>query len=311
MNPLLSRFFGGNEKQEIQEIPVIPKTIHSLEEHQRVSIVGWIANKLGQLVGIEPCENGIFLVDVLNKDLTELDQENQVDYLYFLANSLVTWIENDEDVYFNTKMMELSPNYHNHLLEIYELIKSNTNIYFNKKNVFTKEISETDKEWEIYKDVLQAASDRKFLLIKDEDLEPYMNERVLLNAAVVVKEDIPLVRNMAKDKLLEEGVPSNKVASYILLISEAITNIIKHAKDGRLLITKNDKSLNILIEDHGPGFPLKILPYTVLMPGYSTKRSLGQGFTLMLKLSTRVLLKTSSSGSTIVLVFENEEVVSK
>lgn len=308
MNPLLSKFFKGNEKQEVHNIPKVPKTIHSLEEHQRVSVVGWIANKLGQLVGEDHCDNGKLIVDVLDKDLTNLNLENEEDYLYYLADCLVSWIEKDEDVYLNIKRMNLSSNYHKHLLEIYELVKSHKNIYFNKKNVSKKEISSADKEWEIYKDVLHAASDRKFLLIKEEDLEPFKNERILLNAPVVVKEDIPIVRNRAKEKLLEEGVPSSKVASYTLLISEAITNILKHAKDGQLLITKNDTSINILIEDHGPGFPLKILPYTVLMPGYSTKRSLGQGFTLMLKLSSRILLKTSSSGSTIVLIFDENEV---
>ena len=64
--------------------------------------------------------------------------------------------------------------------------------------------------------------------------------------------------------------------------------------------------MNIIIEDTGSGFPLKTLPYTTLMAGYSTKKSLGQGFTLMMKLATQVLLKTSSSGSTIVLIFEEE-----
>lgn len=311
MTPLLSRFFGGNEKQEVQEIPVIPKTIHSLEEHQRVSIVGWIANKLGQLVGVEPCDNGIFLVDVLNKDLTELDQENQVDYLFFLANSLVTWIENDEDVYFNIKKMGLGSNFHKYLLEVYESVKSYDNIYFNKKNTIIKNISEEDKEWEIYRDVLHAASSRKFLMVKDEELEQYRNDELLLDEPVEKKEDIPLVRNKAKATLQEIEIPSSKIASYLLLISEAITNMIKHANGGRLKITKNEKSINFLIEDRGSGFPLKILPYTVLMSGYSTKKSLGQGFTLMLKLSSRVLLKTSSTGSTIVLILEEEEEIKR
>lgn len=307
MNPLLSRFFGGNEKQEVQEIPIIPKTIHSLEEHQRVSVVGWIANKLGQLIGVEQCDDGKLLLDGLSKDFTELDQDNQEDYLFFLANSLVTWIEKDEDVYFNIKMMELASNYHKHLLEVYELVKSYDNIYFNKKNPIIQDISEEDKEWEIYRDVLHAASSRKFLMVKDQELEQYRNDELLLDEPVETKEDIPLVRNKAKAKLQEIEVPSSKIASYVLLISEAITNMIKHANGGRLKITKSEKSIHFLIEDRGSGFPLKILPYTVLMSGYSTKKSLGQGFTLMLKLSSRVLLKTSSTGSTIVLILEEEE----
>lgn len=307
MNPLFSRILGGKEKKEIQEKPFVPQTMHSLEEHQRISVVGWIANKLGQLVGLDYCENGKLIIYALNKNLSDLNSANEEEYLFFLANSLVSWMENDEDVYLNIKMMNLSSRYHKHLLDIYELVKSNRNLYFNKRDSHAKEISEKDKEWEIYRDVLHAASNRKFSLISETDIELLKKDTVILNEPVLVKADIPLVRNKAKEKLIEEGVPSSKVSSYTLLISEGITNVLKHAKEGRLLITKSNQTLNILIEDNGPGFPLKILPYTVLMPGYSTKRSLGQGFTLMLKLSTRVLLKTSSSGSTIVLIFEKED----
>nr|WP_106779511.1 ATP-binding protein [Lysinibacillus timonensis] len=305
MNPLFGRLLKGKEK--IPAMPVVPNTIHSLEDHQRVSVVGWIANKLGQFVGVQQCEHGKLITDVLNIDLTKLNLEIEEEYLYYLADRLVAWLENDEDVYLNIKDMQLSSTYHKNLLEVYELLKENNHIYFNLKNEPIREISEDDKEWEIYRDVLHAASHGKFLLSKEEDIEKFKNERILLDEPVVVKEDVPLVRNKAKEKLLEEGISSTKVTSYILLISEAITNILKHAKNGRLLITMSGQSLNILIEDEGEGFPLKILPYTVLMPGYSTKRSLGQGFTLMLKLSTRVLLKTSSSGSTIVLIFKGVE----
>lgn len=307
MSPLLSRFFGGKNKQEVGESSFVPNTIHLIEEHQRVSIVGWIANKLGQLVGLDHCDNGKLLVNVLNKDFTKLNLEDEEEYLFYLANCLVTWIENEEDVYLNIKKMNLSSNYHIHLLDIYELVKSNENVYLNKTKIPTKEITHEDKEWKIYRDVLHAASQRKFLLIKDEELKEYITGEVLCKEPVIEKSDIPVVRNKAKEVLESCGIHRGKVASYILLISEGITNILKHAKDGRLTITKTKESLNIIIEDHGTGFPLDNLPYMVLTEGYSTKKSLGQGFTLMLKLTDQLLLKTSSKGSTIVLALNIEK----
>lgn len=307
MNPLFSRLIGGKEKQENNSLPSIPLTLNSLDQHQRISVVGWIANRLGQLVDVESCDSGKLITLALDKDLTKLDLKKQEDYLLYLADCLVSWIENGEDVYLNIRTMYLESNYHKRLLEVYEQVKSNENIYFNKKAIDKRETTVEDKEWEIYRDVLHAASNRKFLLVKEEDLLPYKNEGMIFNETFAEKADIPIVRNRAKEKLIEEDIPSNKIASCTLLISEAITNVLKHAKDGRLLISKGENSLSILIEDNGSGIPLKILPYTALLAGYSTKRSLGQGFTLMLKLTTRVLIKTSSSGTTVVLIFDDNE----
>jgi phosphoglycerate-specific signal transduction histidine kinase len=69
-----------------------------------------------------------------------------------------------------------------------------------------------------------------------------------------------------------------------------------------------DSTVNVLVEDIGPGFPLKLLPNTTLMAGYSTKKSLGQGFTLMMKMIEQVLLSTVPyEGSTLILIFTREE----
>lgn len=307
MNPLFSRLIGGKEKQVNLSVLSMPLTLNSLDQHQRISVVGWIANKLGQLVGLECCSRGKLISIALEKDLMELDLEKQEDYLLYLADSLVSWIENEEDVYFNIKRLKLESDYHKHLLEIYELVKENPTIYFNKKEPEPEKIGTEDKIWEVYRDVLYASSQRKFLLISDEELEHCKNGHFLCNEPVVEKPDIPKARNKAKEILEDLGLQRSKVTSYVLLISEGITNILKHAKDGRLIITRKDHKLHIIIEDKGPGFPLKILPYAVLSEGYSTKKSLGQGFTLMLKLADQILLKTSSSGSTIVLVLDSKE----
>lgn len=203
-------------------------------------------------------------------------------------------------------MLELEAKYHKSLLEIYEIVKTDESIYFNKKDLEGKEICAEEQIWRIYRDVMHAASQRKFLLIKEEELEVYKNGQVLCIEPVIEKQDIPKARNKAKDVLQCLGLSQSKISSYVLLISEGITNVLKHARDGRLILIQTKQSLNVIIEDKGTGFPLNILPYTVLTEGYSTKKSLGQGFTLMMKLANRVLLKTSKEGSTVVLVFENE-----
>ncbi|GGH83210.1 anti-sigma regulatory factor (Ser/Thr protein kinase) [Pullulanibacillus pueri] len=310
MKPLLNKFLGGKEaKEQVKPQFPTPLTLNSLSDHQRVSVVGWIANKLGQQLAVEGCHEGLLVYRSL---YSQSDGESQTDegYLIYLAEQLVTWIELEEDVYFKIRQMPLEDQYHKGLLEVYEGIKNDANLYFNRKKGVEEQISEADKVWEVYRDVIHAASQRKLLLIRESELSSYKDGTILCDEPVVEKSDIPKARNIAKAALEKEGLSRNKVASCTLLISEAITNTLKHAKDGRLLIVKRNQALHLLIEDAGSGFPLKTLPYTLLTAGYSTKKSLGQGFTLMVKLANQVLLKTSSTGSTLVLVIHKEKSVS-
>jgi anti-sigma regulatory factor (Ser/Thr protein kinase) len=159
----------------------------------------------------------------------------------------------------------------------------------------------------VYRDVIYAATQKKFLLIRAGDVDAYKRGNVICEAGIKERSDIPKAREAAKLSLLDNGVPAAAVMAHLLVISEAVTNILKHAKDGKLTIVKTATSLHVLAEDTGSGFPLKLLPYTTLMAGYSTKKSLGQGFTLMMKMADQVLLSTSSSGSAVILVFHEKE----
>jgi anti-sigma regulatory factor (Ser/Thr protein kinase) len=99
--------------------------------------------------------------------------------------------------------------------------------------------------------------------------------------------------------------------SWILVLSEAITNTIKHAELGKMTLVESveEEEIRFVIEDNGPGFPLKDLPKNTLLAGCSTKKSMGQGFTLMMKIAKQVILYTSPRGSTIILTFDSTKEV--
>jgi anti-sigma regulatory factor (Ser/Thr protein kinase) len=65
--------------------------------------------------------------------------------------------------------------------------------------------------------------------------------------------------------------------------------------------------LQVLISDQGSGIPLHELPKTVLVSGYSSKSSLGKGFSLIYQASDEVSIHTSSTGTSILMVFNGEE----
>jgi anti-sigma regulatory factor (Ser/Thr protein kinase) len=263
-----------------------PPVEESLYDNQKRALIGWIANRLGQ-------------------KLRNINETHA--HVVDLAACLVNWEEKQDDVYLRIKEMHLSDPYHRCFLEIYEEIKLDIELYvpIRPKSV---DLSEDDKVWRIYRDVIYAATQGKFRLIEPSEVEPYKAGKLLGSSSITERSDIPKARELAKQIFLDIGVPQTLVMSHLLVISEAVTNILKHAKEGTMFLIDSGPAIYVIVEDKGPGFPLKMLPNLTLMAGYSTKKSMGQGFTLMMKMTEMVILSTiHGEGSTLILVFERKE----
>ncbi|WP_246310047.1 ATP-binding protein [Paenibacillus alginolyticus] len=303
---MLHKLFGQDNNQT-QGFPDHVAN-YRLHEHHKRSLIGWIANRMGQLLHLESSESGkLIYVSFSNVHIHE-NKENIEEYLIYLASCLLSWLEKGQDVYLQIKESGLCKEHHQCLLHVYEEIKEDIYRYFPQK---LEEPADRDKEdaiWNVYRDVIYAVTQQKFLLIRESEIDPYKQGDIMCEAAITERSDIPKARELAKQSLLDNGVPAAKVMSHILLISEAITNILKHAYKGKLTLIKGETMLHVLVEDSGPGFPLKLLPNTTLMAGYSTKKSLGQGFTLMMKIAQQVVLSTIPNvGTTLILVFARED----
>lgn len=92
----------------------------------------------------------------------------------------------------------------------------------------------------------------------------------------------------------------------ILGVSEAATNAVKHAGGGECLVYRTNDCVQVAVTDVGNGIDFRTLPKATLMPGFSTKQSLGMGFTIMLDLSERVMLSTEPGHTVVVLEFDIE-----
>jgi anti-sigma regulatory factor (Ser/Thr protein kinase) len=304
----LGKLFGLHTagKQEAYPQLPIPLTTTNLYENQKRALIGWIANLLGQKLHMDRIQAGTLIYHsfIFQDNEPAIDDENQV--LLSLAARLVAWVCAEEDIYLKIKELGLADNMHRCLLETYEEVKDELPLYLT--NVKVPAHSEEEKIWHVYRDVIYAVTQRKFLLIEKAEIDDYRKGKLLCEASIIERADIPKAREIAKQSLLGLGVRTTEVMSYLLVISEAVTNVLKHAREGKLSIVDAGCKLQVLVEDNGSGFPLKILPNTILMAGYSTKRSLGQGFTLMLKMTDLVLLSTvPNEGSTIILVFNRED----
>jgi anti-sigma regulatory factor (Ser/Thr protein kinase) len=311
INKLLGISKVGEAVQPNPDLPS-PRTTESIHDNQTRALVGWIANRMGQKLQMDKEQAGNLIYLSLSQDsLLNLNHNDNNHYLLYLASCLVRWILDEEDVYLMIKEINFQQKSHGwYLVEIYEELKHELSRYLPKKQDQERvQHTEEDKVWQVYRDVIYAVTQRKFLLIRKNEVARYEENRLICSAVIEERPDIPKARELAKQKLNElGGISPSDMMSYLLVISEAITNILKHAQKGEMKIFVNDTKVHVLVEDKGPGFPLKLLPNTTLLAGYSTKKSLGQGFTLMMKMTELVLLSTiPGEGSTLILVLNRKE----
>lgn len=114
--------------------------------------------------------------------------------------------------------------------------------------------------------------------------------------------DIPRVRSMITDVLGYMG-GNFDVRHIQLAVTEAATNTIKHALDGIVSVHIKEDKLQFLIADNGSGIPLHEIPKSILLAGYSSKRSLGQGFKIIANFSDHIMFYTGSEGTLLILEF--------
>nr|WP_275695532.1 ATP-binding protein [Fredinandcohnia sp. SECRCQ15] len=163
-----------------------------------------------------------------------------------------------------------------------------------------------DEKWEVYRDVVFAATQGRLLLISEDEVNRYKEGNILCERTIKDRSDIPTCRNIVKSCLENREISNSQIMSWLLALSEAITNTIKHAEEGKMTLIEDleKNEIRFVIDDNGPGFQLDELPRATLLAGYSTKKSMGQGFTLMMKMAKQLLLYSSPKGSILILVFD-------
>lgn len=114
--------------------------------------------------------------------------------------------------------------------------------------------------------------------------------------------DVPKSRELIKI-VLEKYAPHLDSMKVQVAVTEAVTNVLKHATGGRLCIYLKENQLQFFISDKGSGIPLHEIPKTILVSGYSSKRSLGQGFKMISKFCDEVQVHTSSQGTQVLIEY--------
>jgi PAS domain S-box-containing protein len=99
----------------------------------------------------------------------------------------------------------------------------------------------------------------------------------------------------------EVGLTELRLSDLITAASEATMNAVVHAHNSYYSLCANETTVQVWIADHASGIELSTLHRATLERGFTTENSLGHGFWLMLHTSDRLWLRSSSSGTIIVL----------
>lgn len=110
------------------------------------------------------------------------------------------------------------------------------------------------------------------------------------------------VRRELRELGQKAGLDEEEIEDLVLAAGEAITNAIKHAQCGRCQGAIEGDSVVVRVSDRGEGIDPASLPDTLFRAGFSTKVSLGLGYTLLLKLVNEMWLATGHDGTVLQVI---------
>ena len=166
----------------------------------------------------------------------------------------------------------------------------------------TSRLQSTILDWETDKrrfacEVLRCVTEDKLRLVDHEDIP---DEGRLLTATCLTNPGgYARMRECIAEAAAEAGMDPDVTADLTLAAGEAASNTIKHGIEGCAEVRRTADRIIIDVRDRGPGIRPRDLPRVLFQAGFSTKISLGMGYTLMLELADRIWLATSQEGTRI------------
>jgi len=164
----------------------------------------------------------------------------------------------------------------------------------------SERISAEKEKRQFYRDTIKSVTQGKLDLVSFDDVKQYLDSAELVFCAVSIH-DASTARHRIMEYCISSGIDHNRLGFFESAFGEAITNAIKHASDCRIYVGKRDDSIWVGISDTGPGISTMLLPGATLRRGYSSKVSMGLGYSIMMEASDNIMLCTGSNGTTVIL----------
>jgi len=149
-------------------------------------------------------------------------------------------------------------------------------------------------------DVLFAVTNGKIRLCDAREIEaewPPLQDPI----AIQRPEDIRSVREAVRKVGKDAGMEAARVEEFGLCACEAATNALVHGNGGAASLAYREDRLRIRVADEGHGIPAEDLHRATLVKGWSSRASMGLGFTIINESADQVLLSTGESGTTLIV----------
>jgi PAS domain S-box-containing protein len=158
---------------------------------------------------------------------------------------------------------------------------------------------EKDKR-QFYRETIRSVTDGKLDITPIEETRYYIKHNEI-SLEFRTAAELSNARQQIESYCISNHFPEDSLSVFTTAVGEAMTNALKHAGGGVVLAGKESGELWAGVSDTGPGIATLTLPGATLRRGYSTKVSMGMGYSIMLDISDRILLSTGPEGTTVIL----------
>ncbi len=157
-----------------------------------------------------------------------------------------------------------------------------------------------DQKREFYREVVFAITNGKLVLCDRQEIDELWSGA---EARVEIRGEADVRRVREQIKMVAEtgGMDEQRLYDLGLCASEAATNALKHGEGGWAEVACQEGRVRVRIQDDGGGIEPLTLPRATLMKGFSTRQSMGLGFTIMHELADKIYLSTSADGTALIL----------
>lgn len=160
-----------------------------------------------------------------------------------------------------------------------------------------------DEKRQFYRETIRSVTDGKLEIATRDAVHGYTDSADLVLDFETASE-LSRVREQVVSFCENAGMGEGDASGFVSAVGEAMNNALKHAGSGKLIAGVAEAELWAGVSDSGPGIATLTLPGATLRRGYSTKVSMGMGYSIMLEVSDRIMLSTGPEGTTVIL-FKN------
>jgi len=167
------------------------------------------------------------------------------------------------------------------------------------RNLRQKLIEAEAEKKRFSREVLASVTGGRFRLVDREEIPA--TGSLLLEGHLGDAQAFQKLRDQVRLAAAQAGMCEERSGDFVMAVGEAAGNAIKHAGGGRVEVRLNDDRLTVRVLDEGTGIHCQDLPSAILKAGYSTRVSLGLGYSMILELVDAVWLATGPDGTTVQL----------